>query len=1018
MMIRPSRNAALKSSHSNTNTNRNNNQRQPGTTTTTTLKKSRTDVSTTTIVNEPNDDYDDDEVVEENEDDPLPPMTKTRVSFADDNDNHNDMKVMNNETSLLPISQSPIEHSVLVATENINDDDDNVDNYDYDHYHRPLVDETDVSIGMEMVTAVDGGSDSAAAAAVVTQLLSPPPFTDEENMNSTATGTNNMFPPPSTTDTATTTTIIATTTTTTKKKKRPLRRPPVSTNVKRNITTTNDGHNPAQKRLRTTTNTTIQKNKKKDRNDTEGDGFRGEEEEEDEMKEDPNMISTVMKTTTAMTNNEMGIDESVVPEGITITDVTAAIYPTKGGTSLPPRSNLHGSSRKSIPPPVPDTDVVVDTVTNNNNNQNSATATTIMTCPNCGSSAIENHEASGATICTECGVVVEENAIVSSIEFVEGAGGSSNMVGQYVSATSSKAYTSTGGGGGGNGRHSVRGGGRYGFSRDSRETTLANGRRRIQELASRLRLSSHYVDGAHRLFTVAVERNFVQGRRTSHVVAACLYMACRQEKSQHMLIDFSDALQVNVYTLGTCFLKFRRLLGLKLEIIDPALYVYRFAAHLDLDDRANAVSLTSLRLVARMKRDWIVAGRRPAGICAAALLIAARAHGFDKHCADVTRILRVCGMTVTNRIREFERTPSAHLSLEQFQTIDFEAEADPPIYTKNKIREARAKAIQEGNVQLLTSGVLDDDGKGGSRWRNATKKQRQPSERSVKFQELYQNLDKKLNDEDDEHNVVEERMAITNVDPTTMNSDQLVVHDGNTKLGTDGGTTKALVVQWREVYPKNRGRNMILPHEATVEEQLPAVVPTEAKLNLSDWKQSLPNEIDLEIEDIFRTSKEEKEKEAIFNKINKDYIAQQERKENERLDMEAATKDQEVDDLAQAAGQARYKDVMVGRNSSTTGTYNKSKRNRENHHSGENNHTVPTTEEQLRAAVASRRVSRKINYDALSSIFDDDDGSLASTKIDKNEPDDYGNNRYEDDYDDENDYESRNHDDIHEEVMI
>lgn len=294
-------------------------------------------------------------------------------------------------------------------------------------------------------------------------------------------------------------------------------------------------------------------------------------------------------------------------------------------------------------------------------------------CPNCGSKHIEQHDASGASICTECGVVVEENAIVSSVEFVEGAGGASSMVGQFVSQTSARAYTA--------GR-----GGRYGFSRDSRETTLLNGRRRIQDVASRMRLGSHFVDAAHRLFTIAVEKNFVQGRRTTHVVAACLYISCRQEKSQHMLIDFSDALQVNVYTLGTCFLKFRRLLGLKLEIIDPALYVYRFAAHLELLDKANAVALTALRLVGRMKRDWIVLGRRPAGICAAALLIAARAHGFSRHHQDVTRILRVCGLTVNSRVKEFEQTPSAALTLEQFNTVEIEHEVDPPAFTKNRIR--------------------------------------------------------------------------------------------------------------------------------------------------------------------------------------------------------------------------------------------------------------------------------------------------------------------------------------------
>jgi transcription factor IIIB subunit 2 len=156
-----------------------------------------------------------------------------------------------------------------------------------------------------------------------------------------------------------------------------------------------------------------------------------------------------------------------------------------------------------------------------------------------------------------------------------------------------------------------------------------------------------------------------------------------------MLIDFSDALQVNVYVLGTCFLKFRRLLGLKLEIIDPALFVYRCAAHLDLDDKANAVALTALRLVGRMKRDWIVAGRRPAGICAAALLIAARAHGFSRHHQDVTKILRVCGMTVTTRVKEFEHTQSAMLTLEQFNTVELESETDPPVFTRNRIREVR-----------------------------------------------------------------------------------------------------------------------------------------------------------------------------------------------------------------------------------------------------------------------------------------------------------------------------------------
>ena len=41
----------------------------------------------------------------------------------------------------------------------------------------------------------------------------------------------------------------------------------------------------------------------------------------------------------------------------------------------------------------------------------------------------------------------------------------------------------------------------------------------------------------------------------------------------------------------------------------------------------TAVRDTAMRLVASMKRDWIQTGRRPSGICAAALYIAAHIHG-------------------------------------------------------------------------------------------------------------------------------------------------------------------------------------------------------------------------------------------------------------------------------------------------------------------------------------------------------------------------------------------------------
>ena len=52
---------------------------------------------------------------------------------------------------------------------------------------------------------------------------------------------------------------------------------------------------------------------------------------------------------------------------------------------------------------------------------------------------------------------------------------------------------------------------------------------------------------------------------------------------------------------------------------DPCLYIDRFAARLQFGNKGKDVVTTALRLVQRMKRDWIHTGRRPAGLCGAGL---------------------------------------------------------------------------------------------------------------------------------------------------------------------------------------------------------------------------------------------------------------------------------------------------------------------------------------------------------------------------------------------------------------
>uniref|UniRef100_A0A2K5D1V6 BRF1ral transcription factor IIIB subunit n=1 Tax=Aotus nancymaae TaxID=37293 RepID=A0A2K5D1V6_AOTNA len=91
--------------------------------------------------------------------------------------------------------------------------------------------------------------------------------------------------------------------------------------------------------------------------------------------------------------------------------------------------------------------------------------------------------------------------------------------------------------------------------------------------------------------------------------------------------------------------------------------------------------MTALRLLQRMKRDWMHTGRRPSGLCGAALLVAARMHDFRRTVKEVISVVKVCESTLRKRLTEFEDTPTSQLTIDEFMKIDLEEECDPPSYT-------------------------------------------------------------------------------------------------------------------------------------------------------------------------------------------------------------------------------------------------------------------------------------------------------------------------------------------------
>jgi transcription factor IIIB subunit 2 len=239
------------------------------------------------------------------------------------------------------------------------------------------------------------------------------------------------------------------------------------------------------------------------------------------------------------------------------------------------------------------------------------------------------------------------------------------------------------------------------------------------KMGSILNLEGSVVSAAQQLYKLVQSKNWIQGRSTSLVILACLYYVCRQNETGHLMIDFSDVLNIDVYSLSKMYLKLARDMNLEVKLTDPSMYVPRFMRALNFPKADEKKILEYvLRLLARMREDWLGQGRRPTGLIAAGFWIACKCFNVQKSMKEISLILKVSEETIRKRVNEFKNLKVAKLTKEEFERaedlgISFDPE-DPPSFKRLRIKSDKEETIREEKskqkaLQNQDNKILDDN---------------------------------------------------------------------------------------------------------------------------------------------------------------------------------------------------------------------------------------------------------------------------------------------------------------------
>lgn len=345
----------------------------------------------------------------------------------------------------------------------------------------------------------------------------------------------------------------------------------------------------------------------------------------------------------------------------------------------------------------------------------------MQSCPRCGSNDLVYSGVRGDTVCAQCAEVVEEHGLVAEVGFVASGGGQKFLAGVDMKNSSAGM--------------ALRGPNRIfsGQLASSWEGSLQRGLAKLNVIAERMQLSIGIQEAGRRMFQLAAQMNFTLGRPGRLVAVACLYVICRRNKSPHLMIDFSDEIRVPVVNIGRTYIRLmRRLIGgdprnpvcvtdptvAEIPLIDPSFFVERYARRLDCGFNQRALQKTAVKLIQFMHRDWICLGRRPNGLCGAALLIASFYHGLKYTAKDISSIVRMGEDTLRQRLLELRQTPLALMNRKEFELADPKSVVEgvprplPPCMVKSMGQHSRFHAIEDSSYSLPA--LQDGSSKGAS----------------------------------------------------------------------------------------------------------------------------------------------------------------------------------------------------------------------------------------------------------------------------------------------------------------
>jgi transcription initiation factor TFIIB len=174
----------------------------------------------------------------------------------------------------------------------------------------------------------------------------------------------------------------------------------------------------------------------------------------------------------------------------------------------------------------------------------------------------------------------------------------------------------------------------------------------LNRLADKLALPDAVIEKTAYIYRKTLEKHLVKGRSIPVLLAAALYIACRDSETPRTLREISTQNNVKIKYVSKCYRLLLLELCLRMPVVNPIKCISRIASKAGLKEKTKRGALTILEDAVNMD---ITAGKNPMALAAAALYISCVMNDDQVSQKVIALAAGITEVTIRNRYKGLTR---------------------------------------------------------------------------------------------------------------------------------------------------------------------------------------------------------------------------------------------------------------------------------------------------------------------------------------------------------------------------